>query len=194
MVSQIHTRGVSLEDLMAYGSDWVEVVDGEIIEIEREQMAASYQHVVVIENLFRLFDPFVRTHKLGRVHIDGLSYLLHVDENGVQVTRIADFSFIRRENLPARFDRNKPYHGHPDLAVEVVSPTEKPDELMRKISDYLRYGTEQVWAIYPAKKEVHVYRHDDNAPTIYREGDSFMAEALFPGLTINVADLFADED
>jgi Uma2 family endonuclease len=191
MLSEIR-RAVSIEAFMAHRTGWVEVVDGQLVEMEEAQMAASYYHVIIIDNLFRTFDPFVHTHDLGRVHTDGLSYILHEDEAGLQVVRIPDFSFIRRVRLPAPTDYGRPFRGHPDLAVEVVSPTEKPDALMRKISDYLRYGTEQVWALYPERSAVHVYRFDDNAPAIYRLGESFMADTLFPGLHIQVKDIFAD--
>jgi len=96
--------------------------------------------------------------------------------------------------MPDDFDRSRPFSGAPDLAVEVVSPSESTADIMAKVSDYLRYGTEQVWVIYPLKEELHQYLKDDNAPRIFLANDTLIAETLFPQLKITIADLFADED
>jgi Uma2 family endonuclease len=188
MTDQVKT-GVSMAELMS--REWVEVVDGEIVEIDI--MTAGFMHKVITDNAFRLLDPYAREHQLGRVFNDGLTYALHVDESGVQVARLADCSFIRRENLKRDFNLTEAYPGTPDLAIEVVSPTERTDRLMGKVSDYLHYGTEQVWALYPLLRELHVYFRDDNRPRIYKENDTLEPEALFPGLKIKIADFFVDE-
>ena len=95
--TQVRGR-VSVDDLVRLGEDaWVEVVDGELVKTDMS--AAGHMHVIFVENLFRLLDSFVRSDKLGRVHTDGLTYILHVDEMGVQTARIPDFSFIRRGRI-----------------------------------------------------------------------------------------------
>jgi Uma2 family endonuclease len=170
---------------------WVEVVDGEVVEVE---MTTGFIHGVIINNLYDLIKPFVVENKLGRVFGDGVTYVLHVDEQGVQHSRIADFSFIRANRIPKAFDRSRPFMGAPDLAVEGVSPTEKTPDLLKKIRDYLQYGAEQVWAIYPQSKELHQYLISENLPRVYKEADTFEAPTLFLGLQISIADLFRDED
>jgi len=193
MVEQVKERtktGVTLEALMQRGGDWVEVVDGEFVEVK---IMPGFEHSDIIDILLDILKPFVRQHNLGRVFGDGLTYLLHVSEAGIRTARIADFSFIRREKFRRDFDRREPYPGAPDLAVEVVSPSEKTPDLMGKIEDYLRYGIEQVWAIYPGDKELHVYLRDHNLPLVYKESDTLEAPSLFPGWQLKVADLFLDE-
>lgn len=188
MTDRVKT-GVSLDELMQH--EWVEVIDGEIVEMDR--MGANYEHKVVTDNLFLPIQPHVKANNLGRVFNDGLDYLLHVNEDGVQTMRVADCSFIRRENLKRDFDKTKGYPGAPDLAVEVVSPSERSTQLMAKVTDYLRFGTEQVWLIYPAQQELHSYFRDDPHPKVYKSGEVLEPAALFPGLKIAIADLFLDE-
>lgn len=185
--------GISEQDLLQLDEDKrFEVVDGIIVE---NGMAAGFNHVLVIDNLYDILKPFAKKHKLGRVHTDSLTFILHTDkENNIQQARIPDLSFIKRGKMPDDFDRSRPFSGAPDLAVEVVSPSESTADIMAKVSDYLRYGTEQVWVIYPLKEELHQYLKDDNAPRIFLANDTLIAETLFPQLKITIADLFADED
>jgi Uma2 family endonuclease len=191
MLAPVEARAVPLDDLLKRGDEWVEVVDGEIVEIK---IMLGYEHSIIIDNLLDILKPFARQHKLGRVFGDGLTYLLHITEAGVRTARIADLSFIRHDKERRDFDLKLPYPGAPDLAVEVVSPSEDSAELLAKMADYLRYGTEQVWVIYPEPKELHVYFRDQNLPLVYKTDAIFEPAALFPGLKITIADLFRREE
>lgn len=185
--------GISEQDLLQLDEDKrFEVVDGIIVE---NNMAAGFNHVLVIDNLYDNLKPFAKQHKLGRVHTNSLTFILHTDEeNNIQHARIPDLCFIKRGKMPDDFDRSRPFPGTPDLAVEVVSPSESTADIMAKVSDYLRYGTEQVWVIYLLKEELHQYFKDDNTPRVYHEGDVLVAETLFRELKITITALFADED
>jgi len=187
--------GVTENELMSLSEDeWWEVVDGELVKTDMG--AAGYFHVIVIDNFYDILKPFVRANKLGRVQTDGLTFILHVTDKRVRVSRIPDFSFVRRGRIPKNFNWSRPFPGAPDLAVEVVSPTEKAEETMEKINDYLRYGSEQAWVVYPSSQEVHVFRRDDPKTVhICHSEDTIDTSALFPGLELKVQSLFViDED
>ncbi|PJF39186.1 MAG: Uma2 family endonuclease, partial [Phototrophicales bacterium] len=84
--------------------------------------------------------------------------------------------------------------GFPDLAVEVVSPTESAEDLQGKIIDYHTAGTEQVWVVYTSSKSVHVYERDHTESVrVYHQDDILEAPTVFPGLKINIADIFTFE-
>ncbi len=185
---------ITLEDVMHFNDDeWIEVVDGELVKTDMS--AAGFLQVIVVDNLYEILKPFARANKLGRVQTDGLTFILHVNENGVRNTRIADLSFIRRGRIPKNFNWSKPFSGAPDLAVEVISPTEPAEETLSKISDYLRFGTEQVWVVYPSQRQVYVHRSDQpDTVRVYKENDILEAETLFPGLKIKISDLFIIEE
>ena len=185
---------ITLEDVMRLNEDeWAEIVDGKLVKPDTSTF--GFLHVIVIDNLYRILKPFARANKLGRVQTDGLTFILHVNEKGVHNTRIADLSFIRRGRILKNFDWSKPFPGAPDLAVEVISPTEPAEETLSKISDYLRFGTEQVWVIYPSQRQIYVHRSDQPATVhVYKEDDILEAETLFPGLKIKISDLFIIEE
>lgn len=171
--------------------EWFEVVNGEWVEIDTNMM--GFLHTVVIHNLYDILKPFVKTNDLGYVHGDGLKYILAVDETGIETSRMPDLAFLRKGRIPADFDIQRPFSGAPDLAVEVASPGQTTAELLGKIADFLKYGTEEAWLIYPMKRQLHRYRRGEEAPEYYKENQTLQAETLFPGLTIKVADLFIVE-
>jgi len=192
-MTEIVTRPkITINDIMQLDEDKrYEVVNG---VLKDNTVTAGFTHITITTNLYDILKPYVRAKKLGYVYTDGLTYILYEDkEEGIRDTRIPDFSFVRPGLIPEDWDRSRPFPGCPALAVEVVSPTEKPADLMGKIASYLRYDTEQVWVIYPLMQELHQYSKDEQAPKIYEAEDTLIAETLFPELKIKIADLFVDE-
>ena len=187
--------GVPLEHLFAWHADSRdEVHDGRIIE--RAHMTAGYNHINAIGNLYDILRPYARERGLGRVYGDGLTYILQQQtadgETRVLRSRIPDLSFVRYANIPKDFDHKRPFPGRPDLAVEVMSPTDQAQELLERVASYHAAGTEAVWAVYPIQREVHVYQRDEPAIIrVYREGDTLTAPTLFPELAISIARIFA---
>lgn len=184
--------GISEEELVRPEREHFEVVAGEWVQMSDEMM--TLLRTFIIDNLFLMLVPHVRANKLGYVHTEGPKYILHVDENGIQTAYEPDLAFLRKGRIPEGFDLyRKPFPGAPDLAVEVVSHGQSTTAILDKVADYLRYGTEEVWGIYPIKHELHRYRAGEEAPECYTENQLLQAETLFPGLAIKVADLFMVE-
>lgn len=79
----------------------------------------------------------------------------------------------------------------PDIAVEVLSPSEHIMDVNRKVRDYLSAGSKEVWLLDHAVCELHV-----RTKTEYRvlEGGDQLDSPLLPGLSINVAELLAGWD
>lgn len=167
-----------------------EVEDGEIIEGES---AVTWLHMMIMLNLFRMLDAFVRTHKLGTVYPDGARYVLAATTEDIQRAYEPDLSFLRPGRIPADFDWNGDFTGTPDLAVEITSPGQSSARLLAKIARYLEAGSEEAWLIYPQSRTLYQFRRDEAEPRVYREGDSVDVAALFPGLTLNLADLFVTD-
>ncbi len=179
---------ITLDNIMSV-PDHTEIVDGEL----REKPVAGYIHALVITHLMYIIGNYVRAQQLGACYADGLTYILHVDDNDVPRTRIPDFSFMRRGALP-QFDKRRPVPAAPTLAVEVVSASESAAELNDKINDYLTYGAEAVWVIYPEAQKLHVHQPNSKTITVYEADDTLQDEALLPGLSVTIRDLFVDAD
>lgn len=166
-----------------------EVINGELVE---NSIAAGFIHAMIIDNLYDILKPYVIVHKLGHVHMDSVTYILHED-SGISCARIPDFAFLRSGRVSKKYDKSKPFPGAPDLAVEVVSPSDSASDIMAKVDDYLRYRTQQVWVVFPQLKQLHQYEQESNIVHIYNETDKLEVESLFPGLTISIADIFVDD-
>lgn len=124
--------------------------------------------------------------------MDSLIYVLeHDPEAGIRNSRIADTSFVRKGRIPPDFDLRLPFPGAPDLAVEVVLPDETAKEILAKVRDYLRFGSEQVWVLYPEQKELHQYVSGSDSVRVYQGDDRIECAALFPDLEVTAAEFFA---
>lgn len=186
MTDQVQTQPITLDDLMKM-RERVEIINGEIIEMA----AAGAVHQILGSNCYDVIKPFVVERGLGTVFYDGMTFLMFSPAGRLKDSFVPDVSFIRNENIPANWDPNKPHPGVPDLAIEIVSPGDDPDDLQTKRKTYLAKGTEQVWIIYPQTREVHQFRRDNNPEIrIYKEGETLDCEALFPGLVLTTDMIF----
>src|SRR5439155_9247241 len=77
----------------------------------------------------------------------------------------------------------------PVLAVEVLSPDDRADRVLRKITDYLRNGVALVWLVDPEMRAVTVYPAG-NGPRLVEEGGELDGGDVLPGLRCRVADFF----
>jgi Uma2 family endonuclease len=191
MVNQVLTRA-SIAEWMRPEHERTEVVSGTLVEVDAD--GTGFLHTFIIGNLIEQVKPFVHENGLGIFHSDGVKYILHEDEQGVQTGYKPDCAFIRKGRIPQQLDLYRdPFPGAPDLAVEIISPGQTTADMLEKAADYLRYGTEEVWIIYPMKRELHRYRGGEEVPEVYTDAQIFQPEALFPGLSLKIADLFIVE-
>lgn len=191
-MSSAPPRPITADELMRLSAQHyrVEVVDGVLHIKDIDNMhPVGGTHVIIISNIYDLIKPYVRQHKLGLFLTDGLAYLLDERADGLRGARVPDLSFIRQKAIVRQWDMDRPYPGHPDLAIEVISPSEGADDTLAKVDDFLEYGTEQVWVVYPGQRELQQY-FADGSVCRYRGDDLVDVSALFPGLTLKLSDLF----
>jgi Uma2 family endonuclease len=74
----------------------------------------------------------------------------------------------------------------PDLVVEVLSPDDRPGEVLAKVADWLRAGSQLVWVVDPVRHTARVYRAD-GGESLLAEADALDGEGVLPGLTIRLA-------
>ena len=77
----------------------------------------------------------------------------------------------------------------PNIAVEVISPTNSGDEIIDKIRDYFFAGVQLVWVIYPRQRYVYVYTADDKVVILTEKGELDGGNVL-PGFRLPLAGLF----
>ena len=99
-----------------------------------------------------------------------------------------DVAFVRRD----RFDPDEAarffFRGAPDLAVEILSPSNRPAEIHAKVADYLAAGASLVWILDPERRSATVHRTLLDRRTIAEDG-ALEGEEVLPGLTIPLKNL-----
>ena len=98
-----------------------------------------------------------------------------------------DVAFVSTARLD--IDEDEKFPIPPDLAIEVVSPTDVHYRIVRKAFDYLEAGTRLVWVLDPVAKAVTVYRSESDIETLTHE-TTLTGEDVVPGFTCPVAQLF----
>lgn len=82
-----------------------------------------------------------------------------------------------------------PFPGAPDLAVEILSPSNTPAAIRGKVAEYLVAGTRIMWIVDPDSRTVTVYR-SLLVPHVLAEAETLDGEDVVPGFRITVAELF----
>jgi Uma2 family endonuclease len=164
-----------------------EVVDGQFVETPRMGAFES----VIASILQTYLGPYAKEKGLGRVAIETL-FILDATR---RLRRRPDVAYVSYERWPRsrRVPRAEAWDVVPDLAVEVVSPTNTADEVLGKIREYFEAGVRRVWVIYPTEELAYVYR----SPTqnvILATADEFDGEDVLPGFRLGLSKLFEAED
>lgn len=91
-----------------------------------------------------------------------------------------------------RLDDASPRHvtDVPDLVVEVLSPNDRPNQVTRRVGQYLNRGIPLVWVIDPEDRTLTVYRPGE-LPRVLDESDELTGNGVLPDFRCRVADLFA---
>jgi Uma2 family endonuclease len=137
---------------------------------------AGYRHGEVAARLAKLLMDHVDRHQLGTVLAAETGFKLASNPDTV---RAPDIAFIRRDRIP-----DPPPTGFaalaPDLVVEVLSPDDRPGEVLAKVGDWLTAGCALVWVVDPVRRLAQVYRADGRETTL-AAGDVLDGEAVLPG-------------
>jgi len=144
----------------------------------------SHRHDRTRRRLERLLEAFVEARDIGEVFGEA-GYVLARDPDTV---RGPDLSFVSRERLSG-FDDTHFFSGAPDLAVEILSPSNRRGEVHAKVADYLAAGARLVWVVDPDRRTVTTYRAL-LAPRRLESADTLDGGEVLPGLSIPLKAVF----
>ena len=103
--------------------------------------------------------------------------------------RAPDVLFLSHERNASRTRQDGFLEVAPDLVVEILSPTDRPDELQRQLGEYFAAGVRLAWVVDPAQRGVRVY-DARVAPRWFASGDLLIGDDVLPGLELPVDELF----
>jgi len=143
-------------------------------------------HGRTVARMSKLLSNFVDSNRLGVVYTGDTGFVLARQPDTVRGPDVAFLSNEREHET----DGARPYiPGAPDLAVEVTSPSDRPREVLGKVSDYLAAGSRIVWVVNPVREEVSVFR-SPFAPRTLAGADVLDGEDVLPGFAVTIAEIF----
>ncbi len=155
-----------------------EILDGELIMSPSPLPIDQW----IAANLFRLLDTYIRDRQLGIVLFAPLDVVIH--QTPLQ-TRQPDLLFLSTERSGIRGAeqlQGLPLLSHaPDLAIEILSPTNTRRELDDKLQDYQSVGVRECWVVSPEAHTVEVIRLSRQAIEpldIFGHGMTLQSEVL----------------
>lgn len=159
-----------------------ELINGELITMP----LPGTPHGRIVLRLMVPLAQFVWDHDLGEVY----------DYSGFQLTLNPDTvlgpdaAFVSKGRLgKAKEDRGY-WPGPPDIAVEVLSPSDRPSRVATRISRWFDYGVKQLWIVNQKNRTVTVYRSTSDATT-FSGSDYLEAQDLLPGFRLSLDRIFS---
>ncbi len=167
---------MTLAEFLENDIEGYEYVKGELVPMP----PATRAHSKISVNLIRHLDLHVRENQLGEIHVEAT---FQVGERGLK----PDVAFVSTARLDG--DENKGFPIPPDLAIEVLSPTDAQSRVVDRAFAYLSAGTRLVWVLEPRSKTVTVYRSEMDIALLTTE-DTLTGKDVVPGFACPVTQLF----
>jgi Uma2 family endonuclease len=158
-----------------------ELVEGRLVRMT----PVNFLHGRTVIEVAFLLRRHLEQHPNGAIATE-VGFLLASDPDTV---RAPDLAFVRRERVPPQDERGF-FEGPPDLAVEVLSPDDRPAEVRDKVADYLAHGVPLVAVLDPAAKTVTVHR-PAGQPVVQSGGDDVLdLSEILPGFRCRLREIF----
>lgn len=185
MNEPVAQTAMTLDDLYRLPDDEMhyELVNGMLVS----EPPPGVRHGRVASRIVVILDKYVRKHGAGIVVTCDTGFVL---ARAPDTVRAPDVAFIRMDRYLAMDDDAGAMTGPPDLAVEVLSPGNRPQEVHAKVADYLAAGTALIWVVDPQTSQVCSYRSLFE-PQVQAGSDLLIAGDLLPGFSVPVADIFS---
>ena len=152
----------------------------------KEMSPAAPKHGRIANLIAFLLTQHVRQHNLGVVYAAETGFKLRQNPDTV---RAADAAFIAKERIPKKGEPEGFWAIAPDLAVEVISPSDSADRIQNKITDWLEAGVRLLWIVYPGTQSVTEYRSLDEI-RVYTTAETLNGHDVLPGFTCPVSEIF----
>jgi Uma2 family endonuclease len=158
-----------------------ELIRGEFVEMS----PTGFEHGRLAAEIAGVLRDFVKPRNLGVVTGAETGFVL---ERNPDTVRAPDVGFIRTERLPSKKMRGF-FDGPPDLAVEILSPSDRASEVVAKVHDWLHAGCRSVWVVDPETESITVHESKDR---IYElaQSDILTGGEVLPEFSMPVQQIF----
>ena len=180
----LHHGELTVEDLYVMPDDGFkyELQAGLLVS----EPCPGFRHGRVMAAIAEVLRAYVREHRLGVVIAGDSGFILAREPDTV---RGPDVAFVSHERFERSGDTVKAFAGAPDLAIEVLSPSNTRAALHGKVADYLAAGAHRVWVVDPEAQTVTVYA-SLLWPRVLREDELLEGDDVIPGFRVRVGEFF----
>jgi Uma2 family endonuclease len=157
-----------------------ELDEGELIEMTRP----AYKHNRVLKKLLVELELYLRNHPVGEALISENLYALS------PLTRRSPGVAVILGNRHEELKDAKVISIVPEIAAEVLSPSETPGMMQRKLEQYFRAGVNEAWILNLSTRNVEIWTgpaHSDHKLS----GEGFLTSPLLPGFALPIEELFS---
>ncbi|HET6247735.1 MAG TPA: Uma2 family endonuclease [Tepidisphaeraceae bacterium] len=158
-----------------------ELVRGRIVQLTKPKP----RHGRVAMRIGTAIFVFVRDNKLGEVYAAETGFIAGRNPDSV---RAPDVAFVRTE-IAATHNEDEWLPHAPDLAVEVVSPSDRPEQVADKVQMWLSGGGRSVWVFDPKARTATVYSQDEVVRR-FSASEELTDQSVLPGFKFLVGDAF----
>ncbi len=160
----------------------MELERGIVVEMNQPGM----RHGLVCANVAWLLGAYTRNRGQGYVVSNDSGIILERDPDTVNGPDVSLFDINRSyDDMPVQYDEQPP-----TLAVEVISPTDRPAKVVRRAQRFLRIGIPLVWVFDPAARNVTVYSGNTDETAILEDGDTLTGGDVLADLRVSVNECF----
>lgn len=178
-----HTWTIDDLDALAGDEHRYELVEGDLYMMT----PASPQQGRYASRLTVDLGAYVESHDLGEVYVAEPGFALEPDPKGT--VRAPDVAFVAKSRIPPSGQSRGFWPLAPDLAVEIISPSETAYSVEAKVAEYLRAGVRLVWLVYPETEVVVEFAEGWQVQRLTK-GDALEGGVVIPGFTMPLARLF----
>lgn len=164
----------------------LEIANGEWIGFEQDDYMTGEEHGWLESKILIVLGTHVLANKLGRVYPGDMDFVLSGNRETLKDKRQPDVSFVSTARLQKTSGL---FYGAPDLAVEIVSPTQSRPKFVEKANLYMKYGTQIVWLVFPKKRNIEVHT-PDAIPSVYEYDDTLLGGELLLDFEFSVREIF----
>lgn len=159
-----------------------ELVDGRVVV----SPSAGRSHSLANTRLGYALSAFVLERDLGELHVAPIDCVL--DEHTVYQP---DLCFVRKERA-RQFDDK--VDGAPDLAIEILSPSNRKHDTDTKFQGYAAFGVQEYWLVDPAQLVIRTYENLDGRFELLSEArrENAVVTRVLEGLELKAIDVFPE--
>ncbi len=184
------TEEIAMQVEATEGFEQLEIENGVWVGFDEDEYMAGEEHGWIETLILNALSNWLLPRRAGRLYPGDTDFVLAGTPDAIILKRRPDVAFVSDKNVKSTSGY---VYGAPDLAVEIISPTERPGAIRKKLREYLDHGVQQVWQVYADSQEIVVH-HPNGTSKTYGMGQIIDGGDLLPGFVLEVAWVFQSED